>query len=189
MKQLILLLPLILCVSCISFNEPPQTHYYLLEPTSAEVPILTADQSTINIRILEFPEVLERNQLVLLERKNMVKILNSERWADPLKGNIQAVIRDNLQQQMPNAFISGGLWEQHQNPDQQIDIRIKRFIGKPETSMAIEIDWQSFVDGKADKSGHFFDKQRPGESIQELVAAMNQSLNKFCLELSAEINR
>jgi uncharacterized lipoprotein YmbA len=189
MKKLMLLLPLLLCASCINFTDAPQTHYYLLEPMTVGNQVFADNSSTINIQISEFPELLERYQLVLKDRENMVEILSDERWADPLDNNIQTVIRDNLQQQMPNALINAGLWQLAQNPDGQIEIRIKRFIGKPGSLLEVEIAWQYSMNGKIISSGRFSDRQQAGASTQELIGGLNASLNRFCIKLAAELNQ
>jgi uncharacterized lipoprotein YmbA len=187
MRQLLLLLPLLICASCINFTEPPQTHYYLLEAAAALKPISAENRSTINIRLSAFPELLERTQMVLKDQKNMVRILTYERWADPLDVNIQAVIRDNLQQQLPNARISAGLWEQDPQPEAQVTIQIKQFIGEPGATAQVELTWQYSVNGKELKNGRFSDRQQAGASIQEMVGVLNRSLNCFSMQLGSEL--
>lgn len=189
MRQLIRLIPLLLCASCINFNEPPQTHYYLLESATEQNQVVSDNCATINIRLSAFPELLERNQMVLKDQTNMVRILTYERWADPLNDNIGSVIRDNLQQQFPNALISAGPWDQSDNPDVQIAIQIKRFIGKPGAETEVEIDWQYSLSSKEVQGGRFSDKQPCGNSIQEMVGALNSSLNRFSRQLALELKQ
>ncbi len=183
----LLLLSLLLLSACISFNEPPQTHYYLLEAEESVALSYAENHDVINVRLIDVPESLDRQQLLLKEQANMVRIINTERWAEPLTENIQAVIRNNLQRHFPNATVSAGIWDKLTDDSKQLQIRVNQFIGSLGSETVVELNWQLRSGNQVILHGRFLDKQKIGSRYQDYVAGLNRSVNNFCAELSREI--
>ncbi len=187
MIRVLLLLPLLLLSACISFNEPPQTHYYLLETVNSVKLDYAENHDVINVQLVDFPESLDRQQLILKDQANMVRIINAERWAEPLPENIQAVIRGNLQRHYPNATVSAGIWNKRPEETKQLQIWVNQFIGTLGTETIVDLSWQLRSGDDVIRRGRFADKQKIGSRYQDYVAGLNRSVNKFCAELSREI--
>ncbi len=186
-RGLLLLLPLLLLSACISFNEPPQTHYYLLEADDSITLSYAENHDVINVRLVGFPESLDRQQLLLKDQANMVRIINTERWAEPLAENIQAVIRSNLQRHFPNATVNAGIWHKLADDSKQLQIWVNQFIGSLGTETVVELSWQLRSGNQVIHHGRFLDKQKIGTRYQDYVAGLNRSVNNFCAKLSREI--
>ncbi len=179
MRYLIILL-LFVCSACIQIgNDPQPQQYYLLE-SFTEIPHMTYNNSlNIDLELIDFPDHLDRLQIVTLNDKNQIDYSDNDRWAEPLQGNITRTIRENISLMLPNADITVGPWESGHSEGTKIKVMINKFYGQLNGITQVDIRW--IIENGRDQAikGHFVDQQSIGDNYRDLVIALNEGINRF----------
>lgn len=187
MRYLISIL-LLFCTSCIQIGSNPQPmNHYLLESMPEAVNIYSSKPLNINLDLINFPDYLDRQQIVTRNNNNSIDFSDSERWAEPLQDNLTRTIRENLAMMLPAATISVSPWESSSSDAIKVNLVINKFHGKLGDQTQVDIRWA--IDNKSGQTvqNHFIDQQPIGKSYQDLVVGLNTGINNFCLELAREL--
>ena len=182
------LLLLILCTSCIQIgSDPQQMHYYLLDSNPQTPTILSSKALNINIELTDFPEYLDRLQIVTRNNNNGINLSDSERWAEPLQDNLLRIIRESLALMLPNSSITVSPWENSNDEAIKVKLMINKFLGKLDEKTQIDIRW--IIDNGRDQiiQEHFIDQQAIGNSYQDLVVGLNSGINIFSQGLAKKL--
>ena len=128
MIQFLILTSLVVC--CLAgCGRSPQTTFYTLTPTVAvsETSKLTAAAPSVAIASVTLPELVDRPQLVVPDAGSKVVILETVRWAEPLKSAIPRLLAENLSRLLGSDQVS--YYPQHAAyaPDYRIFVDIQRF--------------------------------------------------------------
>lgn len=179
---------LLLCTSCIQIGSDPQTiHYYLLESIS-EAPIIYSDKTlTIDIELIEFPDYLDRPQIVTHAELNTIKFTAAERWAEPVQDNLMRILRENLALILPAANISISPWEHSSATAVKIKLVINKFSAELGDHTEIDIRWKIRNGTGKTTQGHFTDQQPIDNSYRDLVAGLNSGIENLSLKLAREL--
>lgn len=189
MRYLLLaILSLLLCSSCIQIgSDPQQMHYYLLDSNPQMPTILSSKALNINIELTDFPEYLDRLQIVTRNNNNGINLSDSERWAEPLQDNLLRIIRESLALMLPNSSITVSPWENSNDEAIKVKLMINKFLGKLDEKTQIDIRW--IIDNGRDQiiQEHFIDQQAIGNSYQDLVVGLNSGINIFSQGLAKKL--
>lgn len=93
--KMAVILMLLLAAGC---GRSPQTTFYTLTPTAAvsDASQLVKPAPSIAIAAVTLPELVDRPQLVVADAGSKVAILESRRWAEPLKSAVPRLLAENL---------------------------------------------------------------------------------------------
>lgn len=189
MRYLLLaILSLLLCSSCIQIgSDPQQMYYYLLDSNPKMSTILSSKTLNINIELTDFPEYLDRLQIVTRNNNNGINISDSGRWAEPLQDNLLRIIRESLALMLPNSSITVSPWENSNDEAIKVKLMINKFLGKLDEKTQIDIRW--IIDNGRDQiiQEHFIDQQAIGNSYQDLVVGLNSGINIFSQGLAKKL--
>ena len=188
MMRYLLLALLLLCTSCIQIGSDPQPmHYYLLESMPEIANSYSNKALTIDLELVDFPDYLDRPQIVTNNGDNAIKFTDSERWAEPVQDNLMRIIRENLALTIPASNISVSPWESSSDNATKVKLVVNSFLGTLDGHTRIDIRW--VIDDGLDQpiQGHFTDQQPIGNNYQNLVVGLNKGINRFCLELAKKL--
>ena len=115
---------LILLAGC---GRSPQTTFYTLTPLVADVSAPRAVGPSITIASVTLPELIDRPQLVVPDAGARVAILESQRWAEPLKSAIPRLLADNIARLMNSDRVSAYPQHASLNADYRLFVDIQRF--------------------------------------------------------------
>ena len=87
-------------------GRSPQTSFYTLTPLVAEMTIPRVTGPSIAVASVTLPELIDRPQLVVPDAGTRVAILESHRWAEPLKSAIPRLLADNISRLMNSDRVS-----------------------------------------------------------------------------------
>ncbi|MCK5795225.1 MAG: membrane integrity-associated transporter subunit PqiC [Anaerolineales bacterium] len=188
MRYLLILL-LLFFSSCIQMiGDPEPVHYYLIEGLQKETETYSDKNLTIDIQLVNFPNYLDRLQIIT-QQNSTVKFSEHDRWAEPLQGNLEQVLRENLRILLPIAKITVSPWENSSTESIHIKIMVNKFSGKLGEHTDIDIRWAIEMGSGKVRQGHLTDQQPVGDTYQELVAGLNVGINNFSLELAKDLAR
>lgn len=186
MRYLISIL-LLLCTSCIQIgSDPKPQQHYLLESTPSAASY-SGKALNIEIELVNFPDYLDRLQIVTSNDEQRIIFFNSKRWAEPLQDNLTRIIRENFNLMLPGASITVTPWDSSENDAIKVKLLINKFHGEFNNQTKIDIRW--VIDGGDSQTikGHFIDRQPIGSSYQGLVFRLNNGINRLSKELAKEL--
>jgi len=181
---------LLLCTSCIQIGSDPQpVQYYLLESMTDAPEILSGEALNIDLELVNFPDYLDRLQIVTRNDNNGIDFSDSARWAEPLQDNLARILRENIAQMLPGARISISPWENSSNEAVKVVLVVNKFFGKLGDHSQVDIRWAIDNEDGSTIQGHFIDQQPIGNNYQEMIVGLNSGINNLSLELAKKLTR
>jgi hypothetical protein len=135
------------------------------------------------------PEVVDRPQLVVRVSANRVEILESHRWAEPLKSEIPRLIAENLGRLLGSSRVSSYLQHAGVDADYRVLVDIQRFESSPGEAVTVEAVWSlRRAAGGAPKTGRSLVRE-PVNAVgyDPLVAAYGRALLAVSRDLAEAI--
>lgn len=174
----------LLLLGLLGCSTTPPAAFYTLSPALA--PAGTALPLTLGLTLSEFPEALDRPQLMLRTGENRLDIQELHRWAAPLEGQVGRVLRENLA--TTGAQVETHPWPKDFAPERQIRLAITRFDGRPGATADLQARWTlSTTDGTPPMTRTAAYSEPAGESIETLVAAQNRLLERLAVEIVGSV--
>jgi uncharacterized protein len=169
-------------------TRSPRIHYYVLEPVArADGASFAQNAPTVAIAPLTLPEMVDRPQMVVRADGARVEILETHRWAEPLKSSIPRLLASNLSRLLGSARVSVHPQNGAGEADYRVFVDIPRFestVG----SVTVEAVWtiRRPVQG-FEKSGRSQVSEPRGEGYESLVAAYNRALAAVSRDMAQAI--
>ena len=182
-------------VVCLAFvmagcSRSPRVTYYTLE-SGVQVGSAAAATAVSSIAVgpVTLPEVVDRPQLVVRVAANRVEILESHRWAEPLKSEIPRLIAENLGRLLGSNHVSSYLQHAGVAPDYRLLLDIQRFESSPGVAVTVEAVWSlRRTTGGAPKTGRSLVRE-PVDAVgyDPLVSAYGRALLAVSRDLATAI--
>lgn len=164
----------------------PPAAFYTLSPGLS--PAGTALPMSLGLTLSEFPEALDRPQLMLRGGENRLDIQELHRWAAPLEGQVRRVLRENLARLTGSPRVETHPWPTNFVPERQIRLAITRFDGRPGATTDLAARWSlTAADGTPILIRTATYSEAAGESIETLVAAQNRLLDKLAADIAGSV--
>jgi uncharacterized lipoprotein YmbA len=133
-----------LCLALVTTgcSRSPRVTFYTLAPEiKVEAPVPERSVPAVAVGPVTLPEVVDRPQLVVRVAANQVAILESHRWAEPLKSEIPRLIAQNLGGLLGSNRVS--YYQQHSGAgaDYRVLLDIVRLESVPGEAVTIESAW------------------------------------------------
>jgi uncharacterized lipoprotein YmbA len=132
---------------------------------------------------------VDRPQLVVRVAANRVEILETHRWAEPLKSEIPRLIAENLRRLLGSSRVSSYLQHAGADADYRILVDLQRFESSPGEGVTVEAAWslRRFAGG-ASKTGRSLVRE-PVDAVgyDPLVAAYSRALLAVSRDLATAI--
>jgi len=131
-----------LAVVAAGCSRSPRVTFYTLESAAPAVTAgAAANLPAVSVGPVTLPELVDRPQLVVRVAANRVEILETHRWAEPLKSEIPRLIAENLRRLLGSSRVSS--YHQHAGPDADYRVLVdfQRFESSPGEAVTIEAVW------------------------------------------------
>jgi len=115
---------LLLLAGC---GRSPQTTFYTLTPLVAEATAPKVPGPSIAIASVTLPELVDRPQLVVPAAGTRVTILETQRWAEPLKSALPRLLADNISRLMNSDRVSAYPQHAANSAEYRLFVDIQRF--------------------------------------------------------------
>jgi len=166
-------------------RSPVATFYTMsaLAPVAAST---SADPRGIAVGPVTVPELVDRPQLVTRISANKVNILESHRWAEPLKSEIPRLLAENLARLMRPARVSTYDQSASRTAEYRVVVDILRFESVPGEDVTIEALWsvRRGADGMMEKGHSIAREPANGTGYEALVAAHGRALATISKDIS-----
>lgn len=191
-----------LALASVGCSRSPQINFYTLTPaavaqSSAPQPAVASSPAfqgassaralpVVAIGPITLPEVVDRPQMVVQAGPNEVKILETKRWAEPLKSGIPRFMAREIGRQLASRRVFSYLEMTGAAADYRVLVDFSRFDSQPGEAVTVEADWTVRHQGKAARAGHSLVRQKiQGEGYDALVAAYSAALSVLSAEVAS----
>lgn len=180
---------------CLAFaaaacSRSPRVTFYTLEPgAQAENAAAATAVPAVSVGPVTLPEVVDRPQLVVRVAANRVEILETHRWAEPLKSEIPRLIAENLRRLLGSSRVSSHLQHAGADTDLRVLVDILRFESSPGEAVTVEAVWSlRRATGGGQKTGRSLVRE-PVDAIgyDPMVAAYGRALHAVSRDLAGAI--
>lgn len=177
---------LLLAAGCSS----PPTRFFVLAPSPGAQPLGVGQDVAVGVGPVEFPEYLDRPQIVTRTGEHELNLADFDRWAEPLKDNATQVLAENLAVLLPSHKIATYPWKRSTPIDYQLAAKVTRFDQTEGGEAVLNVRWRLL---NSDGGTELFAREslyaeRPsGTTVDATVAAMNRCLARFSREIAGAI--
>lgn len=171
-------------------SRSPRVTFYTLEPgAKVEAAAAATAVPAVAVGPVTLPEVVDRPQLVMRVAANRVDILETHRWAEPLKSEIPRLIAENLGRLLGSSRVSSYLQHAGADADYRVLVDIQRFESSPGEAVTVEAVWSlRRAAGGCPKTGRSLVREPVGaEGYDPLVAAYGRALLAVSRDLARAI--
>lgn len=184
------MLAVCLAVVTVGCSRSPRVTFYTLEPGArVETVAAAAAVPALAVGPVTLPELVDRPQLVVRLAGNRVAILETHRWAEPLKSEIPRLIAENLGRLLGSSRVASHPQHAGADADYRVLVDIQRFEASPGEAVVVEAIWSLRpVSGGVAKTGRSLVREPVGSPDYEaLVAAYNRALLAVSVDLAKAI--
>ncbi len=122
---MVLAAALLLCGAC---ARSPRCSFYTLTATAQSgAPLPPARRPSLAVTSVTVPELVDRPQLVLSSGGTQVRLLETHRWAEPLKGGIARTVAENLSRLLAAEQVSSYPQNASLAADYRMELDLLRF--------------------------------------------------------------
>jgi uncharacterized lipoprotein YmbA len=179
-----------LAVATAGCSRSPRVTFYTLEPgAQVDTAAAVAAVPAVAVGPVTLPEVVDRPQLVVRVAANRVEILETHRWAEPLKSEIPRLIAENLRRLLGSDRVSSYLQHAGVDADYRLLVDIQRFESLPGEAVIVEAVWSlRRAAGGAPKTGRSLVREPvDAAGYDPLVAAYGRALLAVSRDLATAI--
>jgi uncharacterized lipoprotein YmbA len=172
---LVICLTAALCAGC---SRSPRVTFYTLYSEAKPAPSAAAGifYSAV-IGPVTIPELYDRSQLVVRVDANRVEILETHRWASPLKSEISRTIAENVSRQLKPSRIVAYPQNAGLDSDIRILVDIRRLDMNSAQGVNLEVLWSVGRSGGQQRRGESVTREAvSGPGNDALVAAFGRAL-------------
>ena len=167
-------------------SRSPRVSFYTLAG-GAEISKVNPSRSAPSVSVVSItlPDLVDRPQLVERVSGNRVEILETHRWAEPLKNGISRLIAENLAGRLGSDRVTAYPQNSASDPDYKVYVDIQRFESVGD-SVSVEAIWTIRRTSDGAPGRHKEEKSKTGrsqlresrgkEGYEALVAAYNRAI-------------
>jgi len=170
---------LCLCIAALTgCSRSPRVSFYTLgsaEGTSPAYPSKSAP--SVSVANITLPDLVDRPQLVERVNGSRVEILETHRWAEPLKIGISRLLAENLASRLGSDLVAVYPQNSAGEPDYRVVVDIQRFESMGD-AVSVDAIWSiRRTPAGTTKSGRSqIHESRGREGYETLVAAYNRAI-------------
>jgi uncharacterized lipoprotein YmbA len=182
----------ILFVGC---STTPAVKYYTLNPSPGiQTDISQAVSGTtpaIGVGPVEFPQFLNRPQIVTRISQYRMEVSEFHRWAGSLQGDFLRVLTKNISMLLPANRVAAHPWKKQFSPTYQIKLNVEQFDGQPGKDVILDVTWS--VEKQKDENypvvkNSLIKEAVSTEDYEAIVAAKSRAIAVLSQEIVSVIN-
>ena len=146
----------------------------------------------IGVGPIEFPEYLDRAQIVTRTGENELEMEEFHRWAEPLRQNFTRTLAENLAALLGTEVVLVLPWSRTVPLDYNVVMTVIRFEGRPGGNVELIARWGLLVGDKDEETLTSVQKSSiseptDGSTYEALVAAHSRAVAKLSREIAGVI--
>jgi len=159
-------------------RSPRVTFYTLNAAATPDASIPAGPFPSIAVGPVTLPEAADQPQLALRVAANRVEILETRRWAAPLKSEIPRIIAENLAIMLKESRVTVYPHNTGLEADYRVQLDLMRFEAVQDVGVTVDALWSlSRTGGVAVTPGHsLINEPATGDGYDSLVAAYGRAL-------------
>ncbi len=160
-------------------GRSPAVKFYTLAAMAPEAGSPVAASRSVAVGPVTLPDLVDRPQLVIRVDANRVDILETHRWAEPLKDEIPRLLAENLARLLRPARVSTYGQSASHDAEYRVLVDIQRFESVPGDGVTIEALWSvtRAAAGAVPRKGHsLVHEPAAGTGYEALVSAHGRAL-------------
>ncbi|WP_224982432.1 PqiC family protein [Geomonas agri] len=165
-------------------SRSPRVTFYTLTPVAAAGAVQQNFSSAVAVGPVTIPELVNRPQLVVRLAPNRVDVLESHRWAEPLKNEIPRLLAQDLSPLLGSSRVFAYDQVSAAAAQYRVLVDIVRLDTVPGDSVTIEAGWVVRGAGNGRREGRAVIREKVAGSDYEAVAA---AFSRALAGLSAEV--
>lgn len=118
-----------------------QSRYYLLSALGPTESAKEDRDMSVGVGPIDFPEYLDRPQIVTRGSRNQLYIGEFDRWAEPLEQNFTRVLVENLAVLLSTDHVLQYPWKRSARVDYQIIVTVNRFDAAKGGDTVLNVRW------------------------------------------------
>jgi len=188
LKVIALILLTLMLAACAS--EPSK--FYVLNPTRTKGTLNKQVKLHIGLEKVQLAQYLQKPQIITRKTNHELKLSEFNRWAEPLKENIQQVLQTNLEHMLINAVVANYPWKASLKPAYTIKVNITKFDTNALGRSILQVNFKiKSKDGKILTvfSNKKYITQVNPENYNSIVAGMNRNLTMLSRSLASLLSR
>lgn len=142
-KAIIIVCPLLLLAAGCAGSKP--SRFYMLSPVSGgpegRAPASECRDLAIGVGPVDFPEYLDRPQIVTRTGEDILKLAEHDRWAEPLERNFTRVLAENLSVLLATDRVYIFPWPRSVQVTHRVSVHVSRFDGTLGTDAVLNARW------------------------------------------------
>ena len=189
MRRVVLIVAVCLAGALAGCSRSPRVTFYTLEPGAKVEAAAATALPAVSVGPVTLPEVVDRPQLVVRAAANRVEILETHRWAEPLKSGIPRLIAENLRRLLRSDRVSSYPQHAGTDADYRVLVDVQRFESSPGEAVTVEAVWSlRRAAGGAPKTGRSLVRE-PVDAVgyDPIVAAYGRALLAVSRDLAGAI--
>lgn len=171
-------------------SRSPRVTFYTLGPGAAvETPAGALPTPAVSVGPVTLPESVDRPQLVVRVAANRVEILESHRWAEPLKSEIPRLIAQSLGRELNSSRVVSHQQHGGTAVDYRVLLDIIRLEAEPGEAVTVESNWTIRRGGSLPpRTGRSLVREQvSGGGYEALVASLSRALLGISADLAEAI--
>lgn len=163
--------------------------YYVLSATPAGPSGAAVRDIPVGVGPVEFPEYLDRPQIMTRTSQNELSMADFDRWAESLKDNTIRVLAENLATLLPSQRVVTYPWKRATPVDYQVTVQVSRFDRLEQGESVLAVRWRVLDGGGGELLSRTstYRETPSGPDYPATVAAMNRNLEAFSRDVALRI--
>jgi uncharacterized lipoprotein YmbA len=177
-------------------SSTPPTQFYKLSSLPGgqqeNYAALPGEHISIGVGPVEFPESLDRPQIVTRKSRNQLEISEFHRWASSLPRDFSRVLAKNISTLLPTDRVAVYPWADTFSPSYQVKLDVEQFDGELGKQVFLRVVW-SLVGQEGNKElavrKTLIEEPVTTNDYDGLVAAESNALATLSREIVEEIRK
>jgi uncharacterized lipoprotein YmbA len=179
----------LIVIASAACSRSPRVNFYTLD-ASAKAGNLAPPSGAYGIAVgpVTLPELVDRPQLVISVESNQVDILETHRWAEPLKSQIPRLLADNLGRLLGSDRVTAYPQSAGSDADYRVYLDIRRFEAA-KNGVSVDAFWtiRSNTGARAKTGRSQVREPFSGNSYDPLVTAYSRALLAISKDIAAAV--
>lgn len=187
-KPALCLIALVLVLSATACSRSPRSSFYTLVPQAAPpAQALSAAAPSVSVGPVTIPELVDRPQIVVRVAENRVEVLESHRWAEPLKSEIPRLVAQDLGRMLGSSRVSSYGQSAGADATYRVLVDIVRLEAAPGDAATVQALW-TVRRGSARIKGESLVREKvSGPGYDQLVSACSRALAAVSSDIAKAI--
>ena len=170
-------------------SRSPRANFYTLSPAAVPQPQTPGGASpSVAVGPVTIPELVDRPQLVVRVAENRVDVLETHRWAEPLKSEIPRLMAHDLGRLLGSDRVSSYGQSSAADAKYRVLVDIVRLESAPGDSVTVEAVWTvRRAKGERRQGRSLVREKVTGAGYEPLVAACSRALAGVSVDIANAI--